>query len=130
MLVDAFISREAYQALQALNLIFPGSSSEGLLIGHKRGGQFFVEKIFPSLAGFFPSLEKYNQLDQLFEGRLIGFFSFKPEEKKVKKILVPFACGKLFLKLIPKGEKKLNIQSFVIDYEKKFFLAPIQLKIA
>ena len=130
MLVDAFISQEAYQALQALNLIFPGSSSEGFLIGHKRGGQFFVEKIFPSLAGFFPSLEKYNQLDQLFEGRLIGFFSFKPEEKKVKKILVPFACGKLFLKLIPKGEKNLNIQSFVIDYEKKFFLAPIQLKIA
>ncbi len=52
------------------------------------------------MQGFFPSLKKYQELDQLFDGKLLGFFSFNPDEKKVKKILAPYACVKLFLKII------------------------------
>jgi len=127
--MDAYLSEETYQSLAALILISPRSSSDGLLIGHKRGHRFFVEKIFPSLPGFFPSLKKYHELDQLFNGKLLGFFSFSPGEKKIKKILAPFACGKLFLEISSNQQKKMTIKSYVIDYENKFLLLPVKLTI-
>lgn len=125
--MDAYLSQEAYQSLTALNLISSSSSSDGLLIGHKRGHRFFVEKIFPSLPGFFPSLKKYHELDQLFNGKLLGFFSFNPDEKKIKKILAPFACGKLFLEISSNQQKKMTIKSYVVDYDNEFFLLPVGL---
>jgi hypothetical protein len=127
--MNALISQEAFQAFKALNLMSANSRPDGLLIGHKRGQSFFVEKIFPTLSGFFTSLENYQELDQLFKEKIIGFFSFKRDERKVKKILAPFACGKLFLKLASRGKKMMSIKPFVIDYEKNFFLKPIQKKI-
>lgn len=126
--MNALVSQEAFQALEALNLVSTNSACDGLLIGHKRGRSFFVERIFPTFSAFFTTLEKYQELDRLFEEKIIGFFSFKPNQRKVKKILAPFACGKLFLKLAC-IRKKVSIKPFVIDYEKNFSLKPIQLKI-
>ena len=80
------------------------------------------------MPGFFPSLKKYQELDQLFGGKLLGFFSFNPDEKKVKKIMAPFACGKLLLKITQNKQKKMTIQSYVVDFENDFFLFPIELK--
>lgn len=125
--MDAYLSQEACQSLAALRLIPSSSNSDGLLIGHKRGHRLFVEKIFPSLPGFFPSLKKYHELDQLFNGKLLGFFSFKPDEKKIKKILAPFAFGKLFLEISLNQQKKMSIKSYVIEYENEFFLLPVKL---
>jgi len=127
--MDAYLSEEIYQSFAALILISSRSSSDGLLIGHKRGHRFFVEKIFPTLPGFFPSLKKYHELDQLFNGKLLGFFTFNPDEKKIKKILAPFACGKLFLEISSNQQKKMTIKSYVIDYENEFFLLPVKLTI-
>ena len=126
--MDAYLSREAYESLRALKLISSRSTSEGFLLGHKRGHRFFVEKIFLSMPGFFPSLQKYQELNQLFDGKLLGFFSFNPDEKNVKKILAPFACGKLLLQIKLNTQKKMTIQPYVIDYENEFFLLPIKLK--
>jgi len=126
--MDAYLSREVYQSLKALKLISSRSASEGFLLGHKRGHRFFVEKIFPSMKGFFPSLKKYQELDQLFDGKVLGFFSFNPDEKNIKKILAPYACGKLFLKIILNEQETMTIQPYVIDYENVFFLFPIKLK--
>jgi len=125
--MDAYLSQEAYQSLAALNLISSSSNTDGLLIGHKRGHRFFAEKIFLSLPGFFPSLKKYHELDQFFNGKLMGFFSFNPDEKKIKKILAPFACGKLFLEISSNQQKKMTIKSYVIDYENEFLLLPVRL---
>lgn len=125
--MDAYLSQETYQSLNVINLISSSSISEGLLIGHKRGHRFFVEKILPSLQGFFPSLKKYYELDQFFNGKLLGFFSFNPDKKKIKKILAPFACGKLFLEISSNQQKKMTIKSYVIDYENEFFLLPVGL---
>ncbi len=125
--MDAYLSEETYQSLAALILISARSSSDGFLIGHKRGHRFFVEKIFPSTPGFFSSLKKYHELDQLFNGKLLGFFSFNPDEKKIKKLLASFACGKLFLEINLSRQKKMTIKSYVIDYENEFFLLPVGL---
>ncbi|TET26344.1 MAG: hypothetical protein E3J76_00410 [Candidatus Aminicenantes bacterium] len=126
--MDAFLSKEALQMLLALSLISSTSNSDGLLIGHKRGHRFFVEKIFSSSKGFFPSLKKYYSLNQAFDKKILGFYSFQTDDKKVKKILAPFAYGKLFLQININKQKKMAFKSYIIDYEKEFFLSPIQLK--
>lgn len=127
-MMDAYISKEAHQTLAALSLIFSESNSDGLLIGHKRGHRYFVEKIFPTLKGFFPSQEKYLAMNELFEEKILGFYSFSKDEEKNKKILKPFAHGKLFLQIRLNKNKKMTIKSYVIDYKNEFFLSPIHLK--
>jgi hypothetical protein len=128
--MDAYLSGEARQSLEALCLIHPSSIPDGLLIGHKRGQRFFVERIVSSMKGFFPSLKKYNEMDKLFDGKLIGFYSYSIDENKMKKILAPFAFGKLFLEISLNPQKKMTIQSFVIDHEKKFILLPVKLNVS
>jgi len=126
--MDAYLSREAHQSLTALSLINSSSNLDGLLIGHKRGYRFFVEKVFPVRKGLYLSLKTYHELDELYEGKLLGFFSFAPEEKKIKKILAPFAYGKLLLAISLNPQNKMIIKSYVIEYEKEFFLKPVKLK--
>jgi len=126
--MDAYLSREARQSLTALRLVSSNALPDGLLLGHKRGHRFFVEKILPSLKGFFPSLKKYQELDEFYEGKVLGFFSFHPDEKKIKKILAPFAYQKLFLEINLNTQKEMAIKPHVIDYDKEFFLVSIKLK--
>lgn len=126
--MDAYLSREAQQSLKALRLMSSNAIPDGILIGHKRGHLFFVEKILPLLKGFFPSLKKYQELDELYNGKLLGFFSFRPDEKKIKKILAPFAYRKLFLEINLDAQKEIAVKPHVVDYDKEFFLVPIKLK--
>jgi len=126
--MDVYLSRDAFLSIRALGLISQNSNFDGLLIGHKRGHRFFVKKIFLSVKGFFPSKEKYLLLNEFFDDRIIGFFSFNPDEKKIGKILAPFAFGKVFLDIRLDRQKRININPFVIEYEEEFFLSPIQLK--
>lgn len=126
-MMDAYLSREAYRFFEALALVSTEASPDGLLIGHKRGHRYVVEKIFPALKGFSVFPQIYFELDKIFDGKLIGFYSLKPEEKKIKKILAPFAYGKLFLK-VHRQENRVAIESFLIDYREGFFLSPIRWK--
>ncbi|NIM91887.1 MAG: hypothetical protein GTO17_13175 [Candidatus Aminicenantes bacterium] len=127
--MDAYLSREAYHFLLGLNLASSKPTLDGILIGHKRGHRFFVEKVFPA-QGFYSSLENYFALDEHFRGKLIGFFSYEADEKKKRKILLPFAYGQLFLDIRLTPKKKMDIKSYVIDHKKDFFLSPIDLKIS
>ncbi|UCC40443.1 MAG: hypothetical protein JSV96_03055 [Candidatus Aminicenantes bacterium] len=126
--MDAHLSREAYQALTALGLIYSQSNPDGLLIGHKRGHRYFVEKIFPTPKGFFPSRETFFTMNEFFKEKILGFYSFAKDEKKIKKILAPFTHGKLFLEIRLDKKRKMTIKSYIIDYENEFFLSAIQLK--
>lgn len=125
-MMDAYLSKEAYHSLVGLNNISPNPNIDGLLIGHKRGHRFFIEKILPTKKGFYSSFENYLATDKHFGGKLIGFFTFQLDEKKMKKIFLPFAYGKLFLDIKPTKEK-MQIKSYIIDYEKDFFLSPVEL---
>jgi len=126
--MDAYLSGEASLFLKALNLASPRPKAEGFLIGHKRGQRYFVERVLPSQQGFFSRFENLYALDKLFEGKLIGFFTFQASKKKMKKILVPFAFGKLFLDIHLKQSKQMAIRPYVIDFANSFFLSPIRLK--
>lgn len=127
--MDAYLSREVHHFFRGLNLTSSKPNQDGILIGHKRGHRFFVEKVFPTKKGFYSSLENYFALDEHFGGRLIGFFTYEADEKKKSKILLPFAHGQLFLDIRLTQKKKMTIKSYVIDYKKDFFLSPVDLKL-
>ena len=53
--MDAFLTIEAQQALRAVKAVSPRRNAGGLLVGHKRGKRFFIEKAFPVPQNFQPS---------------------------------------------------------------------------
>jgi len=128
--MDAYLSREAFQTLQVLSLLPPHTVPDGLLIGHRRGHRYFVERVLPTQKGFFPSVEKYFTINKLCSHKILGFFSYLPEEKRIKKIFAPFAFGKLLLKIRSEGRDNMTIEPFVIDYEKEFHLSSIPLRLS
>jgi len=124
--MDAYLSKEASSSLEALNIV--RGDQDGLLLGHLRGHRFFVEQIFPTQKGFFSSQKQYLSLNQHFCDRVIGFFSFNPDEQRAKKILAPLTQGKLYLSIHSQDDDTLDIRSFRIDYKDRFYLSSIRLK--
>lgn len=123
-----YFSPDAYTHLKARSLVTKPAAADGLIFGHKRGPAFFVEEILPTCKGFFSSTKKYRDLQNLYRQKVIGFFTFSPDDKKTKKIMAPFACGKLYIEVESRINSRLDIKPFLIDYEKNFFLSPLRCK--
>jgi hypothetical protein len=128
--MDAFLTVGAWQMLRAVKSTALRKNVAGLLLGHKRGGRFFVEKAFPVPQGFKPSFKNLDVLDAIFEGKIIGFFHFNPGEKDERKYLQPFACGKFFLAIDSLSSGKSILIGYVIDYDGQyeFDLIPVILE--
>ena len=127
--MDVYFSHEAYKYLKAQSLIITRQNADGIILGHKRGLSFFVERIVSTTKGFFPSLEKFYSLNDIYKDSILGFYSFFAEEKKTKKILAPFAHGKLYLNIRISKSNILQIKSYSIEYDKVFFLSPLKLSL-
>ncbi len=125
--MDIYCSREALRTLEAHKIIATRQNSDGIILGHKRGQSFFLEKIVSTTKGFFPSLETFNSLNTIYEDSIIGFYSFFSEEKKTSKILAPFAHGKLYLDIRMTKSNILKIKPYAIEYDKTFFFSPLKL---
>lgn len=123
--MDVYLSSDATRSLKGLYLLL--SHSNGFLIGHKRGQRFYVEKISPAGEDISLIAEEYSELSQIYENKIIGFFSFSSNETKIKKILEPFAYGKLFLEICSDKENKMRIKPFTVEYKNEFFLSKIKL---
>jgi hypothetical protein len=126
--VDAYLSRDAFHLVSGLIHLSPKPNIDGLLLGHKRGHRFIVENIITTQKGFFSSSKSYLALEDHFQGKLIGFFSFSPDENKIRKILSTFAMGQLLLEVHVSSKRKVKIKSYVIDYKRNFFLSKIPLR--
>ncbi len=122
------LAKAARQLLAAHKLVLTPSNPDGMLLGHKRADLFFVENIFPSPTGFFSSPQKYLSLSQILDHQILGFYSFKTNESKIKKLLCPLVYRKVFLRLDLDENGQMDIKPFIIEYEKDFFLAPLKLK--
>ena len=130
MEMEVFLSTEAIRSLSALQCSYPNTIADGFLIGHKRGDMFFVERILPSQKGFFSSRQKYFELREKLEDKILGFYSFHTNESTLKKILSPLAFGKIFLRLELDKNNRWDMQSFAIEHDQDFFLLPVNLKSA
>ena len=128
--MEVFLSLDASQSLSALQCSPPEKNTDGFLIGHKRGDMFFVERIQPSQKGFFSSQQKFTAVKQIFEDKILGFYSFHTTESKLKKILAPIAYGKIFLRLERDKTNQWVIKPYAIEHDQDFFLLPIDLKSA
>lgn len=126
--MEVFLSEEVLESLSALRLVLSGANSDGFLIGHRRAHMFFVERIFPTCRGFFSSEKIFLSLIKSLNFRLLGFYSFQADQKKINKLLAPFSYGKLFLNIEIDKKNQLVIKPFVIEHEKDFFLSPIKFR--
>jgi hypothetical protein len=125
--MDVYLSDEALQHLGAQALELPRRRTGGLLLGHRRGGRFFVESIYPCSFEKLPSGRKYWALDSIFQGRIIGFYSSGRGEGATVGKWPPFACNKLWLEFDYHPEKGLILRPSVVEYADFFHLVPIAL---
>jgi len=125
--VDAFLSVDAGRALRALSEYPAAKGASGLLIGHKRAGRFFVESALPAPAGFKPGPENFPALNEIFGGRIIGFFIAGTGPAAWKPFLQPLACGRLLLEIGWGKSKSGAYRAFAVDYDRRFTTAPIAL---
>ncbi len=126
--MEVYLAEEVLKSLSALRLALSDATKDGLLIGHKRGHMFFVERIFPSRKGFFSSEKIYLSFIKLLNDNILGFYSFRADQKRIKKILAPLSYGKLFLRIEIDNKDQMVIKPFVVEHEKDFFLVPIKFK--
>ncbi|MEW5901195.1 MAG: hypothetical protein AB1715_07020 [Acidobacteriota bacterium] len=125
--MDVYLSEEALVFLRAQTLRGSGSRPSGLLLGHKRGGRFFVERVYPCPRRSFSQARGFWALEKLFHGKIIGFYAFGARTEKTAALNQPFAFNKVWLKLETPRRKKLNFQPSLIEYNGSFFLRPLSL---
>jgi hypothetical protein len=126
--MDAYVAAEAAAGLKAEAVGCAGKTFRGLLLGHRRGPRYFVEKAFP-LRGAFPSEARFRQLDLVLGGRVIGFYASGGADRGPSGLLRPFAYGKLYLRISARasGGRKTVMKPHVIEYDGAFRLSPITL---
>lgn len=118
------MNREARIYLEGLAFI--NSGLEGILIGHKRGHEYFIEQVFPYHNTLSITEGVFIKLNQHFEDRIVGFYAFLPDNKRAKNILVPYTAGKVFLRVDMDKERGISLDYFFIDYDETFCLKPIE----
>lgn len=126
--MEIFFTEEAMKAFSVLRYSLSNTNTDGYLIGHKRGNLFFIEKLFPSRIGFFSSHKEFFAVKEMFDDKILGFFSFRMTESKMNKILSPVAYGKILVRFDRNKKERWIIKAFSVEHEKDFFLLPIDLK--
>jgi len=125
--VDVLITPEAERELRALRAFKPGPGLWGVLVGHKRGARIIVEKVLPAGApGTVPDEDLLAGLDLVWPARTVGLVAVRPGAAFRKAACGPAWYGKVLLELAG-TPKALRLRPAVVEFERKFFLAPIAL---
>jgi hypothetical protein len=124
--VDTYITAEARQALEALNALSPRKKLFGILIGHKRGHRFIVEKIFPATAGFGLGPSNILRLDELFAGRAVGFYASGDVARLKARLRQPAAAGRLLI-TGRAGKHAPDLKALAVDFDGRFRFVPLPL---
>jgi hypothetical protein len=122
--MDVYLSEEARQQLRAQALGIPRGRAAGLLLGHRRGPRFLVERVCPRRFGALPSASTYLELDGIFGGKIIGFYSSGSRAGKASLKWPPYSYNKLYLELELGPKKKLILRPAVVEYSGSFCLVP------
>ncbi len=124
--MSVYLCDEAKKYLEGLALSSQGS--QGILIGHKRGHSYYIEQVCPYLRSLCLTDKEFSLLNEHFDDKIIGFYTFSSDKGKEEKILAPFAVGKIFLRVNKKRGNDLLTDSFLIDFDEKFILKKIQIQ--
>jgi hypothetical protein len=123
--MEAQFTPQSARLLKAL--ILSGKKPDGLLFGHRQGDAFIITDILPTGGGFFNTLENLWAIDNLYEGRFLGFFTFSAGEEKVKRIMAPWAFGKILLRIGRQGDGAAGLTAAKVEFEDIFFLREIKI---
>lgn len=122
-----YLSDEVRRYFQLLvGCSFPENPT-GFLVGHKKGTSFILESAFPGKKAFFNSPDEFWQTAQIFNQRLVGFYSLQPPAAYQEKLLQPLTTGFLFLHLELSDSGKLIYHPYLIDFDQGFYLKPLNL---
>jgi len=124
--VDVFLMDDAERSLRALSLLSE-SGQCGYLIGHRRGLRVYVESVIPAGKGHAFTVEQFHLLDDIYDGRAVGFFFFGGGRSAKNRVLQPFAYGKIVLEVRPGGRRKPALKAFSVEYKGRFTLLPVPL---
>jgi hypothetical protein len=124
--MEALLTPRSARHIKAL--ILSGKKPDGLLFGLCRGDTFIITEILPTAGGFFNRLENLWEIDDLYDGRLLGFFSFSPGQTKEKKIRAPWACGKMFLLVIRNEDGTASFRATRVEFDDDFSLKEIKIR--
>jgi hypothetical protein len=123
--VDVLIIPEAKRELEAIRAFRPRPGMWGVLVGHRRGSRFIVEKVLAAgEPGTVPGEKLLERLDTVWPGRTIGLIAVRPGAALKKAVCGPAWYGKLVLEIAGTARAPV-IRPFVVEFERKFFLEPI-----
>ena len=123
--MDVLLTPEARREVEALKAFRPRPGTWGVLVGHRRGSRFIVEKVLTAGSpGTVPGEELLDRLDAVWPGRTIGLITVRPGAAFRRAARGPAWYGKLVLELAGTA-RSLVLRSFVVEFEQRFFLDPI-----
>lgn len=125
--MDVTIFPAARDTFSALDINGSLYKTSGVLLGHQRGRRFFIENAAAMGKSLSSPVRRFYELDRLYNGSILGFFTSGADQTSFRKVLAPFACGLVFLNIVS-GEKGPVFETYMIDYEGDFALVPIPLK--
>ncbi len=123
--MDAFIASEARQSLAALSALSGGKKLFGVLVGHKRGHRFIVEKAFPAQAFRF-SPAGFARADELFAGKVLGFYASGDLARIKAQLRRPYAAGRLLL-AVRTTKSAPSFKAYAVDFDGRFRVVPLPL---
>ena len=125
--VDVLIIPEARREIEAMRAFGPRPGTWGVLVGHKRGPRFIVEKMFPAgNADTAPDERLLEGLEGVWPGGTIGLVAVRPGPAFLKAALGPAWFGKLVLQITGTAKAPV-LRSSVVGFEGKFRLVPVPL---
>lgn len=124
--MEALFTPQSARLIKAL--ILSGKKPDGILFGERRKDTFIITEILPTARGFFNRLENLWAIDDLYDGRLLGFFSFSSGEAKIKKVKAPWACGKMFLLIDLQEDGRADYWAARVEFDRNFYLKEIKFR--
>lgn len=101
--------------------------TSGVLLGHVRGVRWVVESVYPCLKSECWNEAGFWNLQRIFGGRIIGFYSSHRLAENHSRLFKPFACGKLFLAVAARRSGAIAVRAWAIEFNGRFRLSPLRL---
>jgi hypothetical protein len=126
--MDVILSREAEVLLRAGRV--PGRTPplEGYLLGHRRGPVYYIERLVPFGPVFSLTEGEGRRIGRIFNGAILGTFTFRAGQARRRRILRPAFYGTLFGQAGRGRTGQAHLDMFRVEYDRKFYLKPLSVR--
>ena len=123
--VDVLIIPEAEREIETLRAFRPRPGTWGVLVGHRRGSRFIVEKVAAAgNPGTAPDERILAELEEIWPGRIVGIAVVRPGAAFKKALLGPAWYAKLVIQSLGTS-KAPALRACVVEFKRKFFFEPV-----